>query len=291
MKHEKIKPGLRRRYEFIEFQLMWEGTVGRKLLQEKFEISPQQATLDLTAYLDMAPLNMTYDTRQRTYVAAKNFRPVLIKGDASEYLLHLEMFHHGYREADEIWPAHIPDFDAVTVASRKIEPKVLKTVLQAIRDRKCVEVMYVSLSSESETPRQLYPHAIACDGHRWHMRAFDSHNTRYSDFVLSRVETIKTVECERTEMPQDDTWSTYVTICLQPDPDMAERRRKRLEIEYDMENGELVVKVRKAMLFYYLRSYGFNPLDVTKGKMRNKSSFNLSIVNLDEIEESLERRH
>jgi hypothetical protein len=54
-KHETIKPRQRRRYEFIEFQLMWEGVVGRRLLQEKFEISPQQATLDLTGYLDLAP--------------------------------------------------------------------------------------------------------------------------------------------------------------------------------------------------------------------------------------------
>lgn len=291
MKQENIKPGLRRRYEFIEFQLMWEGAVGRKLLQQKFEISPQQATLDLTAYLDMAPQNMTYDTRQRTYVAAKNFRPVLIKADAWEYLIHLEMFHHGYRDAEEIWPAHIPDFDAVTVASRKIEPKVLKTVLQAIRDRKCVEVMYVSLSSESDSPRQLYPHAIACDGHRWHMRAFDSHNTRYSDFVLSRVESIKTVECERAEMPEDDTWSSYVTICLQPDPALAERKRKRLEIEYDMEDGKLSINVRKAMLFYCLRSYGFDPLEIENGMMRNKSSFSLHIANIEEVEQCIGRRN
>jgi len=290
MKPDQIKPSQRRRYEFIEFQLMWEGTIGRRLIQEKFEISPQQATLDLTAYLDLAPKNMVYDTRQRTYTARSNFRPIFIKGETSEYLLHLEMFHQGYRAAEEIWPAHIPHFDAVAVESRQIAPSVLKTVLAAIRSQSCVELMYVSLSSESGEPRQLYPHAIACDGHRWHIRAFDNDNKRYSDFVLSRVETIKLLELEAPERPDDVAWLSYVTLCMQPAPGLSERKRKRLEFEYAMKDGVLTLKVRQAMLFYYLRSYGFNPHDSENGKIRNKSSFSLSIVNLDEIEESLERR-
>lgn len=290
MKHEHIKPGLRRRYEFIEFQLMWEGTVGRKSLQDKFEISPQQATLDLTAYVDFAPKNMMYDPRKRTYVSQPGFRPVFIKGEAAEYLLHLEMLHQGYRDANEIWPTYIPSFDAVTVASRRVEPSILKTVLHAIRDGVCIEVMYVSLSSESETPRKLYPHAIACDGHRWHMRAYDCDNKRYSDFVLSRVEEISAKEPDGRDFPPDDVWSEFITLCLEPDPKLSERRRKRLELEYDMSEGKLALNVRKAMLFYYLRSYGFDPLELENGMMRNKSSFSLSVANLEEVEECIGRR-
>ncbi len=291
MKQEKIKPALRRRYEFIEFQLMWEGAVGRKLLQQKFEISPQQSTLDLTAYLDLAPENMAYDTRRRTYVARSGFTPVFTPGDASEYLLHLEMYHHGYRDADEIWPAHIPEIDAVNVATRKVEPQVLKTVLQAIRERRCVEVMYVSLSSESEAPRKLFPHAIASDGHRWHMRAYDIDKGRYSDFVLSRIETIGIRDCSDSEIPADEEWLSDVALCLRPDPTLSDRRRKRLELEYEMENGELRLEVRKAMLFYYLRSFGFDPFEMVDGKMRNKSSFNLCVSNLDEVDECIGRRN
>lgn len=290
MKYESIKPSQRRRYQFIEFQLMWEGTVGRKLLQKKFEISPQQATLDLTAYLDMAPKNMAYDPRKRTYVATSQFRSIFLKGEASEYLLQLEMLHHGYRETEEIWPANIPEFDAVAVASRKTDSVTLKTILRAIRDRQCVEVMYVSLSSVSEAPRRLFPHAIASDGHRWHMRAFDWDKSRYSDFVLSRIEKISLKDCDSSEVPEDTSWSSFIQLCLQPDPDLSERRKERLQIEYDMENGELLVEVRQAMLFYYLRFYGFNPHEKDGKHMRNKSSFHLQVVNIDDVERCLERR-
>lgn len=290
MKHEDIKPSLRRRYEFIEFLLMWEGAVGRKLLTQKFEISPQQATLDLTAYLDLAPKNMAYDTRRRTYVTRTNFKPIFSKGEAATYLHQLEMLHHGYRDEDEIWPASIPDFDAVSVASRRVEPKILRVVLQAMRDQQCISATYVSLSSESGSARMLLPHAIASDGHRWHIRAYDLDNQRYSDFVLSRIEKIQTVDREPPELPPDERWSSYVSLCFRPDPDLSDRQRQRLELEYGMEDGKLTIEVRKAMLFYYLRSYGFDPHEIKDGLMRNKSSFSLNVLNLEEVEECIGRR-
>ncbi len=291
MNYESIKSGLRKRYEFIEFQLMWEGTIGRKLLTQKFGISPQQATLDLTSYLDLSPQNMIYDPRKRTYVAQQDFEPNFIKGEASEYLMHLEMLHHGYRGRDEIWPATPPKFDAVAVSARKTNPVTLKSVLVAIRNKQCIEVEYVSLSSRSEAPRFLFPHAIASDGHRWHMRAFDSEKERYSDFVLSRIEAITFKDCVDSEVPEDECWSTYVNIGLKPDSALNERQQERLQIEYGMENGELLIKVRKAMLFYYLRFYGFDPREKEGSLMKNKSSFHLSISNLEEVEANLERRN
>ena len=290
MKHDAIKPSLRRRYEFIEFQLMWEGTVGRKLLQDKFEISPQQATIDLTSYLDIAPKNMLYDPRQRTYVVAPTFRSKLLKGESSEYLVHLEMLHHGYRQEEEIWPASIPSFDAVAVASRKADPETLKTVLLAIRNNQCVKVTYVSLSSESENARRLFPHAIASDGHRWHMRAFDSEHERYSDFVLSRIEKIVLEECDVASIPEDTGWASFIDVRFQPDPGLPDRQKERLQIEYGMEDGELTLSVRQAMLFYYLRFYGFDPHEMDGDCMRNKSSFHLTLKNLKEVESCLGRR-
>jgi len=290
MKQEKIKPALRRRYEFIEFQLLWEGVIGRQLLKDKFGISPQQATLDLTSYLDFAPKNMEYDPRQRTYVARTSFSPVFIKGDASEYLVHLEMLHQGYRAISEIWPSTIPAFDAVSVCNRKTDAKVLRNVLRAIREKRSAEVTYVSLSSDSERPRELVPLAIANDGHRWHMRAYDASKERFSDFVLSRIERISVKNGESGDVPRDEAWETYAPLQLRPSPNLNERQKRQVEIEYDMVDGKMTVEVRKAMLFYYLRFYGFDPYEMEDGKIRNKSSFALSIANLDEVEECLNRR-
>lgn len=178
----------------------------------------------------------------------------------------------------------------MSVAARKTDARTLKCVLHAIRDRQCVEVEYVSLSSESEGPRQLYPHAIASDGHRWHMRAFDADKERFSDFVLSQIEKIKIKDTTPPDVPEDKIWQSFLYLTLEPDPTLKKRQKEILHIEYDMKGGRLSINVRQAMLFYYLRSYGFNPHEKENGMTRNKSSFSLRVVNLEEVERCLERR-
>ena len=285
-----LRASIRRRFEFIEFQLNWEGSVGRRKLQDQFSISPQQATNDLTAYTDACPGNMVYDPRQKTYVPGSTYRPVLTQGEASEYLMHLDIFHHGYREEGEIWATSIPVLDAVSVHSRKISSEVLKHVLQSLRSRSCMKARYLSLSSDNTGLRTLLPHAIASDGHRWHMRAFDIENKRYSDFVLSRLEKTELADLPEQQIPEDTAWNTSVEVVLKAEPALDQSKKERLEFDYGMANGRLRFSVRQAMLFYYLRHYGFDPRETEYGKIRNKSSFYLSIDNIEKVDECIGRR-
>lgn len=286
------KAAVRRRFMFIEFNLLWERSIGRRRLQEQFEISPQQATKDLSGYADACPGNMIYDTRLKTYVPSPRFRPQFIEGDASEYLLQLEMLILGYRERDEVWIDTVPTADAVRISSRPIKRDILRSVLDSIQSRRPIAARYVSLSSGAEAERHLQPHAMATDGHRWHMRAFDIDKERYSDFVLSRVETIRTLNHHHhpANAPRDEAWNTFVPVILTVDEELEERQRNRLEYEYNMINGELCLEVRQAMLFYYLRNYGFNPRPKSGRAITNLSSYRLKLKNIDEVTACLNRR-
>ena len=122
------------------------------------------------------------------------------------------------------------------------------------------------------------------------MRAYDAGKERFSDFVLSRIEKISVKDGESIDVPRDEAWETYATLQLCPSSNLNERQKRQVEIEYDMIDGKMTVEVRKAMLFYYVRFYGFDPYELEDGKIRNKSSFALSIANLDEVEECLNRR-
>lgn len=288
---EDQKAAIRKRFEFIEFQLSWEGQLRRKQLQDQFGISPQQATIDLGEYGDAYPENIAYDPRRKAYVRGANFSARLTEGDVAEYLTHLEMLSQGFRDENEIWPVNFPEFDTVSIRSRPIPPKTFRLVLAAIRQRRCLKARYISLSSGSDSFRALYPHALGSDGHRWHVRAFDYENDRYSDFVLSRLEAQDFIETPTSEIPEDDEWDTTVHLNLRADSSLDETRRARLESEYRMRKGLLSVRVRQAMLFYYLRFFGFNPHDRTNGMMRNVSSFHLKVENLEEVEGWLGRRN
>lgn len=291
MVNMEMKLGVRRRFEFIEFCLNWEGKVGRPQLQSQFGISPQQATNDLTSYLDNCPGNMNYDPRQRSYVATANFKTKLISGEATEYFMHLEMLAKGYRTKDEVWIKSLPRVSTVAVSSRPLSKETVKAVVQAINTDSGLSCGYASISSGSDSHRTLVPTALVSDGHRWHIRAYHFEKKRFADFVLTRMTDPKVVDSPVHPIPPDDKWTEEVTIRLSAAGAHDDWRRAQLEHEYEMEDGLLSVPTTKALLFYVLRQYGFNPYDREEdGKMRNVSSFQLKVSNLDEVEECLRRR-
>lgn len=285
-----LKDAVRRRWEFIEFCLNWEGKVGRKRLQEAFSISPQQATNDLNGYADLAPANMHYDPRQKTYVRSEKFSPVLSEDDPHNYLNYLIDRLQNPTSRDN-WIDYTYRLEGIVPRRRQVSGAVIREITKGLREGRLVSAKYVSLTSESQTQeKEIVPVAMGYDGHRWHVRAYNISKDRFSDYVLSRFASVHAKEIYPDILPDDADWSETVEIHLKPNSELSEERRNAIEFEYDMTNGELVLNVKRAMLFYHLRHYGFNPFPSDDGKMRNESSFSLVIENIDEIEAALRRR-
>ena len=85
----KMRWSVEQRLEFIEFRLFWDGQLNRSDLTQKFEISVPQASMDLARYQTIAPNNIRYDGRLKTYVAAESFKPVVSTPTARYYLSQL----------------------------------------------------------------------------------------------------------------------------------------------------------------------------------------------------------
>lgn len=289
-KETKINPKIRKRLEFIEFQLHWAGQVGRKELEEQFEISLQQATKDIGQYDSLFPDSLVYDPRQKTYVQGPAFETRLTAGAVSDYLKHFEALQDGYKDKNEIWPTFVPPMEGIKYQPREIKADSFKLLIKAIQIGQGIRVKYISASSSNHGFRSLYPHAFGSDGHRWHVRAYDLENERYSDFVLSRLTADKWLPKTPFDLPSDGEWERKIELCLIPDPNLNENTRSVLASEYRMRKSVLRIQMRQAMLFYYLRFYGFNPRPVDNTPMRNESSHMLYIDNFDEVQQWLQRR-
>ena len=285
--HTDLKPAIRRRYEYIEFAVFWEGSVGRRKLQDQFAISPQQATKDLTAYSEIAPDNLRYDPRRKAYLAGRSFEPRFTTCDAATYLSQIEALDRGQKSEEEVWPTFLPTYAIASSRTRKIQAKVLQSLIRAIRDKLVLSARYTSMSSPAGSRRRLVPQAIASDTHRWHVRAYDLDNARWSDFVISRLTEVK-VERAADPVPPDRKWTDTVEIILRVDPGLEHGQRIAIEREYEMSDGRMQMSASRAMLFYQLRHYGFDPRRIMKGDPA-ESSFQLDIVNIDEVREWLGR--
>lgn len=279
-----------RRLMFIDFRLKFVGSVQRAVLQKQFGISPQQATKDLKAYLELAPQNMEYSVWEKAYIPTAKFKPAFKATSLKRYLRRLTSLAGGQKRERE-WVGDHVNVAVATTPMRLPDEKVLNKVLKAINESMVIEVTYVSMNSGRNDQRLLAPHALCSDGKRWHTRAWDFDNSEYRDFVFGRILSASVKSPIAEELPTDTDWETTCDIVVSPAKALTNGARKVIAAEYLMEDNRLVVTTSKAMLFYALRELGFNPRDIDdSGMMRNVSFLNLEIKNLKEVEANLERR-
>src|SRR5687768_17395198 len=86
IKAKGVRWGNRRRLEFIDFRLLWDGKINRKELVHFFRISIPQASLDIASYIRLAPQNMWYDRKEKVYRATEKFSPLFSRPDSHVFL-------------------------------------------------------------------------------------------------------------------------------------------------------------------------------------------------------------
>lgn len=158
-----------KRLEFIEFRCFWEGQVNRADLIETFGISVPQATKDLSRYQELAPGNIHYDRRAKTYLASEVFNPVFGELNAEGYLSALADKIRAPSEASLL--SEVPATQLTPRPFRSVDAQTLKAMSVAIRGQYKVQINYQSMSSPQTKLRIIHPHAFASDGWRWHVRA------------------------------------------------------------------------------------------------------------------------
>ena len=133
----------------------------------------------------------------------------------------------------------------------------LALVTRAIYRKQVLELTYVSLS-RGKTDRQIVPHALVDNGQRWHVRAFDRANARFSDFVITRMS--KAVALDGGEIAPherahaDEQWNRTVELKLIAHPKL--EHKGALEADYGMRSGALLIRCRAAVAGYALRRVG-----------------------------------
>jgi hypothetical protein len=246
----------KQRLEFIEFRLQWEGRVNRSDLINFFAISVPQASLDLAKYRELAPNNAVYDATEKTYIAGSSFAPILVSNSADIYLNQVLASESGNLGGNPTFLGWRPATGIVRAPSRTLDPLILRVMLQAIRERRTVEINYQSMNAPTPTARKITPHALGFDGFRWHVRAFSHQRQEYRDFVLARVLAIRAEDISDIDPAADKDWNNYVEAIIVPGAGLSVSQRKMIELDYGMKDGRFVLRVREALLFYYLRQLG-----------------------------------
>ena len=250
MRLEDINQTQKERLSHIDFKVCFLGTIGRNDLVGRFGIKEAAATRDITLYKELAPQNLEYDTKAKVYTRSKDFEPLFDYSPTQA----LAALAHGF--GDDFVGTH-KGFIACEMPAQLNKPSLstLSVLTRAIHQKKVVKITYRSLSS-GRTTREIVPFVLVDNGLRWHVRAYDRRQSRFSDFVITRIADpviIDSIVEEHETRESDNQWNRIVDLEIVPHPRL--KYAKTIETDYAMENGVLNVDVRAAVAGYVLRRW------------------------------------
>lgn len=241
----------RDRLAFVELRVHFIGEIRRQDLVSRFGIQSAAATRDLALYKEIAPGNIDYDSKGKSYVTGYNFQPVF---DFPPERV-LAWLSQGFGDGE---PAKLKAWIASDIPSRLSQPDlaILGFVTRAIHQQCPLSVQYHSISS-GRSDRKIIPFALIDNGLRWHVRGFDRKSQEFRDFVITRIkhpEVLKGAPVHAQERSdQDIQWTRIVELELVPHPDQP--RPEITEMDYNMDGGFLKVNLRAATAGYILRHW------------------------------------
>lgn len=239
----------RERLAFLELKAFFCGELKRADIESRFGIAPAAASRDLHAYRELNPGQLTYDPAQRRYVPSEGFKPLF--PFSTERIL--SWLLRGFGDGLDNQRNPIP-CDGVAQLTRP-NLSVLSSITRAIHSRAPIRISYLSLSS-GLTERAIVPGALADNGTRWHVRAYDRQHERFSDFVLTRItkaEILAEAPREHELLLADQQWLRLVELDLVPHPALP--HPEAIAADYAMTAGVLSLQTRAALAGYALNRW------------------------------------
>ncbi|WP_318826326.1 WYL domain-containing protein [Burkholderia cepacia] len=238
------------RLAFVELRAFFIGEIRRSDIEGRFGIKPAASSRDLALYREVAPGNLEYDLVGRCYRPSDSFAPIF---EFNPYRV-LAWLLQGFGDGLDLGLKQAVPCEGAGQLMRP-DLRTLGAITRSMCARRAVVIDYQSLSSGSKQ-REIVPVALADNGLRWHVRAFDRERARFGDFVLTRISGVQEREAEVAEselLPADEQWARIVEMVLVPHPGIA--HPKAIEVDYGMQNGTLRIKSRAALAGYFLRRW------------------------------------
>ena len=268
----EIKQTQRERLLHIDFRAYFLGDVGRSDLIKRFGIKAAAATRDIKIYCDLAPNNLSYDTKTKSYLRTDRFKP-LFEYNPSQALAALSQ-GVGENFVGTQKPIVVSE---IPVKLNKPKLNLLSVVTRAIHQGKALKVEYCSTRSGLSS-REITPLVLIDNGLRWYVRAYDRKNQRFGDFVITRITQAKLlagVPQNHEDLRHDIQWNRVVELALVPHPDNVVFPQT-IELDYDMTEGVLHQNVRAAVAGYLLRSWN---VDCSKNHSLQGAEYQLWLKN------------
>ena len=242
------------RLSHIDFRLMFLGVMQRSDLIQRFGMKQAAATRDIALYRKLAEENIIYKTKERSYFYNPRFIPLFDYTPERALAALSSGFGDDYVgvHSKAMIPCEIPTQLNMT------QLETLSVLTRAIYQHQVVKLKYYSLSSGGSV-REIVPFALVDNGLRWHIRAYDRKQSRFTDFVVNRMENPEIIDSKIEEHESKDAdiqWNRIVELEIVPHP--ALKHPETIAMDYCMRDKQLNINVRAAVAGYLLRRWNID---------------------------------
>jgi hypothetical protein len=147
----------------------------------------------------------------------------------------------------------LPAFDAMPTPRRRVDPTILRRVVDVIRRGRAIEIRYQSLTRDEPLRRCITPHAFGFDGLRWHVRAFCHIDPTFKDFILPRFLETGSESDPIVEPSADYVWNETASVVLVPHPQLSEGQKRAVALDFGMDGNSICISVGLALLYYFMK--------------------------------------
>jgi WYL domain len=247
---DQLSQNQKERLAFLELKLYFSGELRRSDIEARFGVKPAAASRDLALYREWAEQNIEYDLLARCYRPTSGFAPLFpFQPDRV-----LSWLSQGFGDGLELKLKTVAPCDGPGQLFRP-DLTILSALTRALCAQQALTIDYLSLSSGLKT-RDVVPVALADNGLRWHLRAYDREHQRFSDFVITRITRVQPLlgsPGEHECLLADEQWLRMVDMELVPHPGL--RWPDAVAADYGMSAGMLRLKTRAALAGYVLRRW------------------------------------
>ena len=267
---------IRKRLEFIEFLLYWEGKFWRKDFELYFSIAAPTVTADLDLYDEVTTRrgsngeisNVKPREKGKPVEAKADFVPRLIEPDFDDYM----SFYEGPWRAP--WRSRVKPREAVrlerssankivrvaTIQRRTVDPEVVRKLLRAIERKGPLTVEHLAPNYKQPESITISPRYLGHDGFRWHVRAFVKHDATWRDIVVDRIRKANEINSDGDTSGKiiDDPGSKDVTISVVPHPGLSDHHKQNIAAQYPRLKGGRwagTMEMKRSFVPYFLKKY------------------------------------
>ncbi|MDZ7872463.1 MAG: WYL domain-containing protein [Rhizobium sp.] len=217
---------LKKRLEFIDFRLFWNGKVNRGDIGKAFNITVQQASSDightsgsLLAICSMIAAKKPMSGRSNI---ANTHRTRYRNASCFSWL----GIDRGRMIKEETWFNELPPMDVTTLKRRPTNSLILLHVLNAIRDGALIRIAYNSLHETADSARIIAPHALFFNSGRWYTRGLFRRSPELLGHNLNRIDTVVNVEGTPPSKEPDYEWAHTIDLEISPNPELPPTSRE-----------------------------------------------------------------